>query len=145
MYLQFSVYNSPSPQILLVPGQQCARQYGPRSYAALILTEKLGRGATGDVYRVTHAPRSGILGKSHLAVVAKIAASLTRLHRLRHEWSVYEHLREAQVSGIPDVFGFFQDAPREAGVLIQAHAGRPISYRMDDSQGRGIRFTAKEK
>ncbi len=68
----------------------------------------------------------------------KLATTFRRLCRLRHEYSVYAHLKNANVKCIPRVFGFYQDAQRGAGALILSNDGRSLG-------GRPGKLTADEK
>ncbi|KAF9037346.1 hypothetical protein BDZ89DRAFT_441370 [Hymenopellis radicata] len=132
IYIRFGIYNSPSPSILLQPGQRRRAAYPPTSYLTLVLNSRLGTGATGDVFAAT------IPNVKHGPIVVKLATTFRRLCRLRHEYSVYAHLKNANVKCIPRVFGFYQDAQRSAGALILSNDGRSLG-------GRRAKLTANEK
>ncbi|KAF9037352.1 hypothetical protein BDZ89DRAFT_1061508 [Hymenopellis radicata] len=104
----------------------------PTSYLTLVLNSRLGTGATGDVFAAT------IPNVKHGPIVVKLATTFRRLCRLRHEYSVYAHLKNANVKCIPRVFGFYQDAQRSAGALILSNDGRSLG-------GRRAKLTANEK
>ncbi|KAF9032669.1 hypothetical protein BDZ89DRAFT_1063296 [Hymenopellis radicata] len=132
IYIRFGIYNSPSPSILLQPGQRRRAAYPPASYLTLVLNSRLGTGATGDVFAAT------LPNVKHGPIVVKLATTFRRLCRLRHEYSVYAHLKNANVKCIPRVFGFYQDAHRSAGALILSNDGRSLG-------GRRAKLTADEK
>ncbi|KAF9027850.1 hypothetical protein BDZ89DRAFT_1066586 [Hymenopellis radicata] len=132
IYIRIGIYNSPSPSILLQPGQRRRAAYPPASYLTLVLNSRLGTGATGDVFAAT------IPNVKHGPIVVKLATTFRRLCRLRHEYSVYAHLKNANVKCIPRVFGFYQDAQRSAGALILSNDGRSLG-------GRRAKLTADEK
>ncbi|KAF9016333.1 hypothetical protein BDZ89DRAFT_1075700 [Hymenopellis radicata] len=119
IYIRFGIYNSPSPSILLQPGQ--------RPILLLVILR-----ATGDVFAGT------IPNVKHGPIVVKLATTFRRLCRLRHEYSVYAHLKNANVQCIPRIFGFYQDAQRGAGALILSNDGRSLG-------GRRAKLTADEK
>ncbi|KAF9027857.1 hypothetical protein BDZ89DRAFT_1160608 [Hymenopellis radicata] len=132
IYIRFGIYNSPSPSILLQPEQRRSAAYPPASYLTLVLNSRLGTGATGDVFGAT------ISNVKHGPIVVKLATTFRRLCRLRHEYSVYAHLKNANVKCIPRVFGFYQDVQRSAGALILSNDGRSLG-------GRRAKLTADEK
>ncbi|KAF9026959.1 hypothetical protein BDZ89DRAFT_1113657 [Hymenopellis radicata] len=123
LYLRVDIYNSPSPSILLRPGKRRSKVYSSTSYVTLILTTRLGTGATGDVFSgaVPHA--------KYGPVVVKLATTFKRLCRLRHEYTIYSHLQAANVQCIPRVFGFYQDAHHNVGALILSNDGEPLGNR----------------
>ncbi len=141
LYLKYGNYNSPTPEILLSPDQPRSDVYPSGRCLPLILTSKLGRGATGQAYSATFGH-----GHEHVAsprLVAKLATTKERLRSLRHEYDVYCYLQSRNVRGIPFIFGYYQDSHRGIGVLIMNHLGKPISRRMDDT--KKINFTASER
>ncbi len=132
IYIRFGIYYSPSPSILLKPGQRRKAAYPPANYITLVLNSRLGTGATGDVFAAT------IPNVKHGPIVVKLATTFKRLCRLRHEYSVYVHLRDANVKCIPRVFGFYQDAQRGAGALVMSNDGHALG-------GRRGKLTPNEK
>ncbi|KAF9018916.1 hypothetical protein BDZ89DRAFT_1139660 [Hymenopellis radicata] len=102
LYVRLGIYNSPSPSILLHPGVTRCESYS----------------STNNHPNIRHGP-----------IVVKLATTLKRLCRLRHEFSIYERLKAAKVNCIPRVFGFYQDGHRDVGALILSHNGHPIANR----------------
>ncbi|KAF9022681.1 hypothetical protein BDZ89DRAFT_1163128 [Hymenopellis radicata] len=141
LYIRYGTYNSPTPEVLLSPDYPRSKIYKAKNCLPLILTAKLGRGATGKAY-------TAVLGPGHERVpcsrlVAKIADTRETLMSLRHEYDVYCHLQAAGVTGIPYVFGYYQDDTRGLGALVMHNVGNPLGRRMDGD--RKIKFSATEK
>ncbi len=141
LYLEYGLYNSPTPQVLLAPNHPRSAIYKASTCLPVILTSKLGHGATGKVY-------TAILGPGHEKVqcsrlVVKLADNRERLISLRHEHDVYCHLQSAGVEGIPYIFGYYQDGSRGIGALIMNDVGNPLGRRMDGD--KRIEFSATER
>ncbi|KAF9020643.1 hypothetical protein BDZ89DRAFT_1072056, partial [Hymenopellis radicata] len=96
---------------------------GIQKYLTVLLKNRLGTGATGDVFIGT------VPTVKHGPIVVKLATTYKRLCRLRHEHSIYTHLTSAGVKCIPRVFGFYQDGHRHVGALILSHDGSPLGSR----------------
>lgn len=130
IYFRIGIFNSPSPLVLLNPGRASSELYEPKEYITLVLESRLGRGATGDVFGARLGPNVALpIGNKEMCLVVKIATTLNKLMRLRHEFNIYCHLRSAGVKGIPHVFGYYQDGTHEAGALIMRDAGTPLGMR----------------
>ena len=126
IYVDIEPYNSPNPSILLSPGTTPSTQYDPRSYAIIYLHERLGRGTTGEVFRGEIRTEYFDAPAKYSPIIAKLATTLDRLHRLRHEYLMYRHLHKQGVKGIPFVFGYYQDRSRNVGALLLNDVGRPL-------------------
>jgi hypothetical protein len=55
--------------------------------------------------------------------VVKFAFKPQQQQRLRHEFSIYEHLTSSEVEGIPMVFGLFEDTESDTLALVMTHVG----------------------
>ncbi|KAF9020087.1 hypothetical protein BDZ89DRAFT_1164340 [Hymenopellis radicata] len=141
LYVQFGSYNSPTPEVLLSPDQPRLAIYKAKICLSLILTAKLGYGATGKAY--TAVLGAGLEKRPCSRLVVKVATTKDNLMSLRHEYDVYCHLQGAGVRGIPYIFGYYQDDTRGLGALVMQDVGKPLGRRMDGD--RKIRFSATEK
>ncbi len=132
--------------ILLSPGAEtCDDVYHDHEYLSIILHSRMGRGATGTVYRGRLGSRSNIpKSKMDSPFVVKVATTLARLGRLRHEHDIYTHLHLAKVQGIPSVFGYYENMDYEAGALVLADAGRPLGERANNIE-RKVDLTSDER
>lgn len=141
LYVQFGNYNSPTPLVLFAPNHPRAESYSDKICLPLILTTRLGRGATGQVYDA----KLGVGHERRISsrIVVKLAATRPSLLSLRHEYDIYVHLHSKDVTGIPFVFGYYHDADCAVGALIMSNAGAPFGRRMNEE--KKIRFTAAEK
>ncbi|KAF9040202.1 hypothetical protein BDZ89DRAFT_1060616 [Hymenopellis radicata] len=122
LYLRFHNYNSPTPEVLLSPDHPRSKIYKAATCVPLILTSKLGHGATGQAY-------TAILGPGSLVPP--------------HEYDVYCHLQSAGVLGIPYIFGYYQDNLRGMGALVMHDVGNPLGRRMDSN--KKIKLSANER
>ena len=138
----FGRYNSSSPSILLAPGVETAVQYKGSEYLSIIIRERLGQGAIGEVFRATIQPER-TNSPEYCPVIVKLATSLKRMCRLRHEYSIYMHLEAQDIEGVPRLLGYYQDASQNVAALILHDLGRPLAERRDLS--KGLVVTTKEK
>ncbi|KAF8997943.1 hypothetical protein BDZ89DRAFT_1171107 [Hymenopellis radicata] len=141
VYLQYGYYNSPTPQVLLAPDHPRSKMYKAATCLPIILTSKLGRGATGKAYTAVLGPGYDNLPCSCLVV--KLADTKESLKSLRHEYDVYCHLQSSGVHGIPYVFGYYQDSTRGLGALVLHDVGNPLGRRMDSN--KRIKFSSPER
>ena len=93
----------------------------------LFLTSEIGEGGTGVVHGGTLELESGGR-RSTLDIAAKLAFTSSQQARLVQEWSVYSHMAEKGVQGIPTLLGIFHDVERENGpsCVLMRHAGRSL-------------------
>ncbi|KAF9034657.1 hypothetical protein BDZ89DRAFT_1062379 [Hymenopellis radicata] len=141
LYLRFYNYNSPTPEVLLSPDHPRSKLYRAATCVPLILTSKLGHGATGEAYTAILGPGYENLPCSRLVV--KLADTKKSLLSLRHEYDVYCHLQSAGVLGIPYIFGYYQDNLRGMGALVMHDVGNPLGRRMDSDEK--IKLSANER
>ncbi|KAJ7173380.1 hypothetical protein C8R46DRAFT_1348074 [Mycena filopes] len=136
--LVYGIYNSvtpasfqragPSlfPQISPRPSRRLKTAYTSTEYATVTLGPPMTGGATG----VVHAAVLEVRAKDgHLAagnVIAKVALFPDQQERMRHEFSVYERLAAAKVSGIPALLGIFEDIEGSATILIMNNCGQAL-------------------
>lgn len=133
IFILFGRYNSSAPSILTAPGVELADDYKRSEFLSIIIRERLGRGATGEVFRATIQPETQY-SPDYCPVIVKLATSLKRMCRLRHEYSVYRHLNKAGIDGVPHLLGYYQDASRNVAALILHDLGRPLAERRDTSK-----------
>ncbi|KAG6908551.1 hypothetical protein DXG01_004184 [Tephrocybe rancida] len=121
--IRYGAYNSPSPASFLRLGTSPRKTYNADQYLSVVLTSRIASGATG----VVHGAQLNILvdGKTrNLDVVVKLAYKPERIKRMRHEYGVYMHLASrGVVTGIPAVFGLFEDVESDTVALIMSHVG----------------------
>ncbi|KAF9008515.1 hypothetical protein BDZ89DRAFT_1168231 [Hymenopellis radicata] len=118
--------------ILQLLRSSCAGPSGSKMYKAatclpIILTSKLGRGATGKAYTAVLGP-----GYDNLPVVAWSSSLQTRrtvssLFVMNMTCTVT--FSPSGVHGIPYVFGYYQDSTRGLGVLVLHDVGNPLGRR----------------
>ncbi|KAG5640460.1 hypothetical protein DXG03_008583 [Asterophora parasitica] len=150
--MQISQYNSPVPAsfIRLSGGtaHHATQFFNPEEYFCLTLTSPIASGATGDVYAGSIEMLSStgeILSLSHVAV--KFAFEPEQQNRMRNEAEIYEHLSSSGATGIPILFGLFQDSESDTLALIMSHVGRCLVHRipLDDDQDPPFFITPSER
>ncbi|KAJ7155835.1 hypothetical protein C8R46DRAFT_1295921 [Mycena filopes] len=99
------------------------KSYSLLECISLTLTAELGAGACSVVH-------SGILSVKLISgetfvidIVAKIAILPFQRERLRHEYSIYRHLAPSAISGIPKVYGLFEDMETGSLALVMSPCG----------------------
>ncbi|KAF8883586.1 hypothetical protein CPB85DRAFT_393717 [Mucidula mucida] len=141
VYIQYRYYNSPTPQVLLAPDHPRSKIYKASTCLPIILTAKLGHGATGKAYTAVLGSGYDTLPCSRLVV--KLADTKESLMSLRHEYDVYCHLQSSGVHGIPYVFGYYQDSIRGVDAIVLHDVGDPLGRRMDCN--KRIKFPPAER
>lgn len=124
IHLRYDVYNSPAPaSFLRHDASSDKRPYRSQEYINIIITSYIGYGATGILHGATL--ELDTLDGQHLShdVVVKLAFSEEQCRRMKREYSVYCHLGAANVKGILDVFGLFQDMEGQTMALVMTHGG----------------------
>jgi hypothetical protein len=123
--LLYGSYNSPAPASFLRAGKPhstISQTYTPDQYFSLVVGLEIASGATGVVHNASlELMASG--GVERLKVVVKFALKSEQQARLRHEFSIYEHLTSSEVKGIPSVFGLFSDTESDTLALVMTHVG----------------------
>jgi hypothetical protein len=97
--------------------------YTPHQYMILDVASKIAAGATGVVHNATLQVLTEADGVRSLEVVVKFAFKSRQQRKLRHEFSIYEHLASPKVDGIPFVFGLFEDTESATLALVMTHVG----------------------
>ncbi|GLB43199.1 hypothetical protein LshimejAT787_1301000 [Lyophyllum shimeji] len=134
--MRYGIYNSPAPASFL--RLHCIRKktYTSDEYLTVVLTSRIAAGATG----VAHDAHLEVLDVDRRArrldVVVKLAFEPEQTKRLRHEFSIYEHLASrGVVEGIPVIYGLFEDLESEAVALVMSNVGTAlITLLPDDSR-----------
>jgi hypothetical protein len=89
----------------------------------LEVSSEIAAGATGVVYNAMLEVSTTSTGVQSLKAVVKFAFEREQQKRLRHEFSIYEHLASLEVDNIPTVFGLFEDTESDVLALIMTHVG----------------------
>jgi hypothetical protein len=106
-----------------VPHSTASQTYTPDQYLSLVVGMKIASGATGIVHNASLEVLTASDGIQRLKIVVKFALKPKQQSRLRHEFSIYEHLASSEVKGIPTVFGLFKDTESDTLALVMTHVG----------------------
>ncbi|KAF9464919.1 hypothetical protein BDZ94DRAFT_1307629 [Collybia nuda] len=109
--MQYGVYNSPSPSYFLRSGRLQSDNTVPLGLVHEATLKYLADG--GKV--------------CSMSVVVKFSLEPDRQKRLRHEYTIYEHLASSHVKGVPHVIGLFEDHNSDMLALVMTHAGTCLS------------------
>ncbi|KAF7309356.1 Protein kinase domain-containing protein [Mycena indigotica] len=152
--LQYGIHCSPAPASF-IRAAQCLvhatkrkpnykppikRSYKPEEYFELLLTSQIGDGATG----VVHSANLRVVTKAgsaltHDNLVLKIAFQERQQVRMRHEYAIYQRLAEHGVTGVPQVYGLFEDLEGGAIALLMNNCGKTIwDLRPDKKRARTV-------
>ena len=158
--LEYGVFNSPSPAALyrvgpatitdVVRGELSSRntrqqKYTSADYFCITLTDVIAEGATGRVHNAKVEVKT-IDGRVYgYVAAAKIALEQRNRQKLRHEYAVYRHLARQRVDGVARVYGLFEDAAKEALILIMSHAGTSLVKQPHYRQHRQVSLTHEQK
>ncbi|KAJ7236857.1 hypothetical protein B0H12DRAFT_122332 [Mycena haematopus] len=138
LHLDYDFYHSPVPasyirstpflvSIELPSPPRVKRAYQEHEYFNVILTSKLGYGATGvahgGIFRAVVDRGGKTLERN---VVVKFAILKDQQRRLRREYEVYRHLAARGVGGIPEVYGIFDDLEGGPVALVMSHSGKTL-------------------
>lgn len=141
IYLQYDVYNSPAPASFIRHDSSSKNlTYEPHEYLSVILTSRIGRGATG----VLHSGRLELETSDGRKLVYEVAVKLAFLEeqctRLEHEYSIYRHLAAANVKGIMGALGLFRDLEGQTMALVLTYGGISL-WERDSRRGLPISDT----
>ncbi|KAG5640223.1 hypothetical protein DXG03_009771 [Asterophora parasitica] len=145
--MQHLHFNSPVPASLLRidsdGGSSRKTHFKPTEYFCLTITSPIASGATGEAHNASIELLSST-GKtlSFSDVVVKLAFRPDQRLRMRHEFEVYQHLTLAGTTGIPVVFGLFEDVESETLALVMNNVGKSIIERIEDDK---IRISESER
>ena len=124
--LRYGVYNSPAPASFLRVGKthSTANQTcSPDQYILLDVGPEIATGAIGVVHNAELQVSTTSDGIKSLKVVVKFAFKRWQRKKLRHEFSIYEHLSSSGIDGIPIAFGLFEDTDSDTLALVMTHVG----------------------
>ncbi|KAJ7664005.1 hypothetical protein DFH06DRAFT_1393997 [Mycena polygramma] len=136
--LVYGIYNSVTPvsfmrsgptlfpKVFTRPPQRIKSSYGPTEYATVTLRPERASGATGAVHEA-------------------LALYPDQQKRLRHEFSVYERLAAAKVTGIPAILGIYEDIESAAMLIIMSHCGCSLSQTRLMRDKTNVRVSKAEK
>ncbi|KAJ7065562.1 hypothetical protein C8F01DRAFT_1366523 [Mycena amicta] len=137
-HLQYDIYHSRAPasfiraNLCLEHGKgrklgkipSIKRAYKPHEYFEIILGSQLGDGAVGIVHgamaRVTTKDGETLVEEN---LVVKLAFRHQPQERMRYEYKVYTRLAEHGVTGVPKVYGLFEDLEGGAIALLMSNCG----------------------
>ena len=159
--LEYGVFNSPSPAALyrigaatitdVVRGELSSRnmrqqKYTSAHYFCITLTsDVIAEGATGRVHTAKVEVKTSDGRVYGYVAAAKIALEQRNRQKLRHEYAVYQHLARQRVNGVARVYGLFEDAAKEALILIMSHAGTSLAKQPHYRQHRQVSLTLEQK
>ncbi|KAF7299256.1 Protein kinase domain-containing protein [Mycena indigotica] len=143
LHMQYGIYHSPAPASFiratpcLVHKTKTKRKEGysapiRRSYEVyecleVVLASQIGKGATGTAHeataRLTTKDGQTLIEKN---LIVKLAFREQPQRRMRHEYEIYKHLAEQGVTGVPHVYGLFEDLEGGAIALIMTNCGRNL-------------------
>ncbi|KAG6883592.1 hypothetical protein C0993_005273 [Termitomyces sp. T159_Od127] len=134
--LRFGQYNSSAPAAFIRSGTMKKKTYNSDEYLSLVLTSKLGYGATGAVYDarlevlVDGCPRRA-------RVVVKLGFKGKEIKSMRYEYSIYQQLSSHDVvEGIPYIFGLYEDVESDTVALVMSYVGNCLwQLRPDKTKG----------
>ncbi|RDB15954.1 hypothetical protein Hypma_003553 [Hypsizygus marmoreus] len=132
--IRYSHFNSPAPAPFLRIGTVPETTYRPHEYMSLTINSTIAAGATGDVHAATLELLASTGKTLHQEVVVKLAFDKAQRKRMRHEFTVYRHMIDSDVRGIPHVYGLFEDAESKALALVMSHVGLSVWDRRPDKQ-----------
>lgn len=159
--LEYGVFNSPSPAALYRVGPATTtdvergelssrntreQKYTAADYFCITLTSDIiAEGATGRVHNAKVEVQTSDGRVYGYVAVAKIALEQTKRQKLRHEYAVYRHLAPQRINGVARVYGLFEDAAKEALILIMSHAGTSLVKQPHYRQHRQVSLTDEQK
>ncbi|KAF8954477.1 hypothetical protein BDZ97DRAFT_1864931 [Flammula alnicola] len=146
MNLRYGAYQSPAPSSFIRLEPSCApgfndlpfeipnrkMTYSPSQYISLTLSEPMGYGAIGVAHRGSAVIEleSGRTFSHTLVVKFVFSMDEDARNKLRHEFSIYQHLASAGcVEGILCVYGLFEDIESGALALIMDDGGVTLTRR----------------
>ncbi|KAJ7173337.1 hypothetical protein C8R46DRAFT_113435 [Mycena filopes] len=116
-----SLAEAPHPGLYRPP--RAKKSYSIHECISLTLRAELGAGACSVVHSGTLSVKLTSGETSVIDVVAKIAILPFQRERLRHEYSIYRHLAPSTISGIPKVYGLFEDMETGSLALVMSPCG----------------------
>ncbi|KAJ7654623.1 hypothetical protein DFH06DRAFT_1474522 [Mycena polygramma] len=155
--LEYGIYNSITPSSFLrsgpslfpdvfpKPPRRSKASYAPTEYVTVTLGPVLNSGATGVIHQAALElnTRDGQVLTQN--IVVKLALHSDQQERMRHEFSVYKRLAASKVSGIPKIFGLFDDIEGAASLMIMNHCGRSLAQTHLLEDKTNVHVSAAEK
>ncbi|KAG6814161.1 hypothetical protein H0H87_008746 [Tephrocybe sp. NHM501043] len=126
LVFRYGIYNSPAPASFL--RLNCTRKgtYMASEYIKVVVTSKIAAGATGTVHGADVEVMDGTTVR-RLNAVVKLAFGAQERERMRHEFTIYEHLASRGVTeGIPAVYGLFEDLESDVLALVMSYVGSAL-------------------
>ncbi|KAJ7173374.1 hypothetical protein C8R46DRAFT_1082609 [Mycena filopes] len=155
--LVYGIYNSVTPasfqrsgptlfpKIFPQPPRKVKAAYTSAEYIVVILGPPLSSGATGVVHGAlleVRAKDSQLLTHN---VMVKVALFPDQQERMRHEFSIYQRLAAAKVSGVPALLGIFEDIEGSATILVMNDCGQPLHKTHLKEDGINVNVSEAEK
>jgi hypothetical protein len=125
-----------SPLSELPPALKTKDKYNSHEYFVLVLTSQIAEGATGIVHGAILELETFDGQSLTQDVIVKLAFSDKQKERMRNEYAVYRHLTKANVSGIPQVLGLFEDLEGGPMALVMSNAGVSLWQQRADIAGQ---------
>ncbi|KAJ7654625.1 hypothetical protein DFH06DRAFT_1474524 [Mycena polygramma] len=155
--LVYGIYNSVAPasfmrsgptlfpKVFSQPPRTTKASYAPTEYATLTLGPERASGAIGAVHEAVFEVQTEddqvLTGK----VIVKLALYPDQQKRLRHEFSVYERLAAAKVTGIAAILGIYEDIESAAMLIVMSHCGCSLSQTRLMRDKTNVRVSKAEK
>ncbi|KAJ7065524.1 hypothetical protein C8F01DRAFT_1249086 [Mycena amicta] len=159
-HLQYDIYHSRAPASFIranpclehgkgrKPGKipSIKRAYKPHEYFEIILGSQLGDGAVG----IVHGAMARVTTKDGEALVEEnLVVKLTFEHqpqeRMRYEYTVYTRLAEHGVTGVPKVYGLFEDLEGGAVALLMSNCGKNLWELRPDKKTERTSVTSAQR
>jgi hypothetical protein len=137
VYLQYDVYDSPSPSTFVrsgpngqapvpLPSWETVRKYRLEECLTIVLKSEIGDGQTGKVLRgMLMVEASACVS---LDIALKLALGSERGNALRNEYRMYRILEKSGVTaGITTPLGLFDDVQGDACALVMPYMGSALA------------------
>ncbi|KAJ7155874.1 hypothetical protein C8R46DRAFT_1005102 [Mycena filopes] len=155
--LVYGIYNSvtpasfqrsgPSlfPKVSPQPPRRIKAAYTSAEYVIVTLGPPLSSGATGVVHGALLEVRTKDGQLLAQNVIVKVALFPDQQERMRHEFSIYQRLAAAKVSGVPALLGIFDDVEGSASIMVMNNCGQALHKTHLKEDGINVSVSEAEK
>ncbi|KAJ6481948.1 hypothetical protein C8R45DRAFT_1003556 [Mycena sanguinolenta] len=155
--IEHDIYHSPVPASFIrsapslaipglsAPSTSVKRAYQQHEYFSVTLTSRIGDGATGIVHSAILSATSKEGDTFEDSAVVKFAFLKDQQRRMRHEYEVYQHLTNHGVTGVPQVYGMFEDLEGGPIALVMRHCGKTLRRLKPDDVSLESFLTAAQR